>query len=132
VGDDPFPGVCPFHRGDCFEGLASGPAIEKRWGMRGEELPPDHAAWKLEARYIAFALVNLVCALSPEKIILGGGVMAQAQLYGMVREGVLGLLNGYVRAEEIIAGIEQFIVPPALGQRAGALGAIALAEKWVA
>jgi fructokinase len=122
--------VCPFHC-DCFEGLASGPAIEKRWGTRGENLPPHHAAWKLEARYIAFALANLICTLSPEKIILGGGVMQQSQLYAMVCERVLGLLNGYVRAEEIIARIEKYIVPPTLGKRAGVLGAMALAEKLV-
>jgi len=126
---DPFPGVCPFHR-DCFEGLASGPAIQKRWGIHGEDLPPEHAAWQLEAQYIAYAVANLVCTLSPEKIILGGGVMQQTQLYGMVRARVLGLLNGYIGAEEIIARIEKYIVPPALGKRAGVLGAIALAEQF--
>lgn len=128
LSGDPFPGVCPFHR-DCFEGLASGPAIENRWGTRGENLPPHHAAWKLEARYIAYAVVDLICTLSPEKVILGGGVMAQAQLYEMVREDVLGLLNGYVHAEEIITRIEEYIAPPALGKRVGVLGAIALAQK---
>lgn len=125
--EDPFPGVCPFHR-DCFEGLASGPAIEKRWGMRGENLPPHHTAWKLEARYIAYAVDNLICTLAPEKVILGGGVMGQAQLFEMVRGYVLELLNGYVHAEEIIK-IEEYIVPPALGKRVGMLGAIALAQK---
>lgn len=128
LSDDPFPGVCPFHR-DCFEGLASGPAIEKRWSARGEDLPPDHAAWKLEAHYIASAVANLICALSPQRIILGGGVMEHAHLYERVRERILGLLNGYIGAKEITAGIEKYIAPPTLGKQAGVLGAIALAEK---
>ena len=128
---DPFPGACPYH-GDCLEGLASGPAMAQRWGQPAETLPDHHPAWELEAEYISLALGNLIYACSPQRIILGGGVMAQAQLYGMVRERVLGLLNGYVRSEEMFAGIEEYIVPPMLGQRAGVLGAIALAEQWAA
>ncbi|MFL7810380.1 MAG: ROK family protein, partial [Anaerolineae bacterium] len=84
---DPFPGVCPFH-GDCLEGIANGPAIEARWGQRGEMLSPDHPAWALEARYIALGVVNLVCILSPQRVILGGGVMQQAQLFPMIRSEV--------------------------------------------
>ena len=77
---DPFPGVCPFH-GGCLEGLASGPAMLARWGQPAESLPADHPAWALEARYLALAAVNLVCTLSPQRIVLGGGVMEQAQLF---------------------------------------------------
>jgi len=127
---DPFPGACPFH-GDCFEGLASGPAIAARWGQRGESLPPDHPAWELEARYLALGLVNFICTLSPCRIILGGGVMAQSHLFPMVRRQVQVLLNGYIAAPEILERIEDFIVPPALGPQAGVLGALALAEKVV-
>jgi fructokinase len=124
---DPFAGVCPFH-GDCLEGLATGPAIEARWGQRGETLPSDHPAWELEARYIALGVVNLVCILSPQRVILGGGVMQQAQLFPMIRSEVQQLLNGYVKAPAILERIDAYIVPPGLGSRAGVKGAIALAQ----
>lgn len=123
---DPFPGFCPFH-GDCFEGLAAGPAIEKRWGVKAETLPVDHPAWELEAGYIAYALAGLVCCFSPELIVLGGGVMEQPQLFPLVREKVKAILNGYVASPKIEEQIDRYIVPPNLGKHAGVLGAIALA-----
>ncbi len=125
---DPFPGQCPFH-GDCFEGLANGPALERRWGRRAETLPPDHPAWALEARYIALALTSYICTLSPQRLILGGGVMEQRQLFPLVRAEVQALLNGYIQAPAILEHIDAYIVPPALGNRAGVLGAIALAQQ---
>jgi len=124
---DPFEGICPFHI-DCLEGLASGPAIEARWGTRAETLPPDHPAWELEAAYIAYALVNFTLTLAPHRIILGGGVMEQKQLFPLIRAKVQELLNGYLQVSEILEGIDDYIVPPGLGERAGVLGAIALAE----
>jgi fructokinase len=124
---DPFPGVCPFH-GDCLEGLISGPAVEARWSRRGETLPPEHPAWDLQARYIALALDNWICTLSPERIILGGGVMRQAHLFPRIRAQVLALLNGYIQSPGILERIGDYIVAPALGGDAGVLGAIALAE----
>jgi fructokinase len=123
---DPFPGACPFH-GDCWEGLATGPAIEARWGAKGQNLPPDHPAWPLEAHYLALGITNLVCALSPRRIILGGGVMRQASLLPQVQRETQELLNGYIQAGEILERIEQYIVAPELGENAGVLGAIALA-----
>lgn len=125
---DPFAGVCPFH-GDCLEGLASGPAIERRWGRPAAELAPDHAAWTLEARYLALALVNFICTLSPQRIILGGGVMEQQHLFGLIRGQVRELLADYIRAEAILAKIDQYLVPPGLGNRSGVLGAMALAQR---
>jgi len=123
---DPFPGCCPFH-GDCLEGLVCGPALEARWGRRGETLPQDHPAWDLEAQYIAYGLATWICTLSPERIILGGGVMRQAGLFFRVRGKVLDLLHGYIQAPDILEHIDRYIVPPALGGDAGVLGAIALA-----
>jgi fructokinase len=125
---DPYKGCCPYH-GDCLEGLAAGPALEGRWGARGEHLPQQHPAWRLEARYIALGVVNWVCTLSPQRVILGGGVMSQQGLIEMVRDEVLGLLNGYIRAEAILERIGDYIVPPALGGDAGVLGALALASS---
>jgi fructokinase len=125
---DPFSCSCPFHR-DCFEGLASGPAIEKRWGQRGELLPANHPAWELEAHYIALALANYICILSPQRIILGGGVMEQTQLFPMIRREVQRILNGYIQSNDILKRIDEYIVPPGLGKRAGVLGAIALAAS---
>jgi fructokinase len=123
---DPFPGGCPFH-GDCLEGLVSGPALAARWGQRGETLPSEHPAWELEAQYIALGLATWICTLSPQRIILGGGVMRQAHLFPRIRAQVLALLNGYIQAPEILERIAEYIVPPALGGDAGVLGAIALA-----
>jgi len=123
---DPFPGVCPYH-GDCLEGLASGPALQARWGQPAETLPPDHPAWPLQARYLALALANTICTLSPQRIIVGGGVMAQPALYNLVRDQVQSLLNGYIQSPAILEDIGNYIVPPGLGNRAGVLGAISLA-----
>jgi fructokinase len=127
---DPFDGTCPFH-GDCLEGLASGPALQARWGQPAETLPSDHPAWPLEAHYLALALVNLICTLSPRRIILGGGVMKERQLFPLIRRQVQELLNGYVRVPDILQEIDRYIVAPILGGRAGVLGAIALAEREV-
>jgi len=124
---DPFPGMCPFH-GGCLEGLASGPALLARWGQPAETLPEGHPAWPLEAHYLALAIVNFVCTLSPQRIILGGGVMEQGHLFPLIRREVVALLNGYVRAEEILYGIDSYVVPPGLGDRSGRLGALAMAE----
>ncbi len=123
---DPFPGVCPFHQ-DCFEGLASGPAIEARWGRKAYELPADHAAWELEAHYIALALVNTALMLAPERIILGGGVMAQQHLFPLVRAEFLKLLNGYLQIPAMLRDIDTYIVPSGLQGIAGLYGALALA-----
>ncbi len=123
---DPFAGVCPFH-GDCFEGLASGPAIEARWGARGETLPPDHPAWELEAHYLALGLCAYILTLSPERIIVGGGVAAQAGLLTKVREKVLEQLSGYVQHPALLGRMDSYIVPPTLGGEAGVRGALALA-----
>ncbi len=127
-GSDPFPGTCPYH-GDCFEGLASGPALMARYGQPAEQLPLDHPAWNLEAHYLALALTIYICTLSPQRIILGGGVMQQSQLFPMVRFKVQAILNEYIQAEEIIRGIDTYIVPPGLGSQSGVLGAIALAMQ---
>jgi fructokinase len=122
---DPYPGKCPYH-GDCFEGMAAGPAIEARWQTKGQNLPADHPAWALEAHYIAQALRSFICTLSPQRIILGGGVMDQPQLFPLVRQKTLETLNGYVQSPTILQNIDSYIVPPALGNQAGVLGAIAL------
>lgn len=125
---DPFPGNCPYH-GDCFEGLASGPALKRRWNVPAETLPPAHPAWELEAHYIAQALANFILTLSPQRIILGGGVMSQVQLFPLVRKQVLALLNGYVQSKSLLLGIDDYIVPPGLGNQAGSLGSVALAMQ---
>jgi fructokinase len=124
---DPFRGNCPFHR-DCFEGLASGPAIQKRFGSRGESIRDDDPFWDMEAGYIAAALVNYILTLSPKKIVIGGGVMGRDFLFPMVRHKVRELLNGYVIHPSLLKKIKEYIVPPGLGSRSGSLGAIALAQ----
>ena len=123
-----FAGVCPFHGGRCWEGLASGPAIERRVGQRAETLPAGHPAWDLEARYIASGLTSLVLILSPERVILGGGVM-QPALFPPVRQYLSRSLAGYVQADALLHGMHDYVVPPGLGAQAGIVGALALAER---
>lgn len=125
---DPFVGNCPFHE-DCFEGLASGPAIEKRMGMSGAMIPENDPFWNLEAEYIASALMNYILILSPKKIVLGGGVMQRGFLFPKIRWRVRELLNGYVASKSLLEQIEDYIVPPGLGNQSGSLGAIALAMQ---
>jgi len=116
---DPFEGCCPYH-GDCLEGLASGPAILARWGKAAEELPVGHPAWALEAHYLALAVVNFACTLAPARVILGGGVMRQTQLFGLIRAEAERLVGGYFALPEIVG--------PVLGDRAGVCGGLVLAE----
>lgn len=118
--EDPYAGGCPFH-GDCLEGLASGRALAGRWGYRGEDLPDNHPAWELEAQYLALGIVNWICTLSPQRIILGGGLMRRTAMFPLIRHKVKQLLNRYLAAPEI--------VPPGLGEDSGILGAIALAKR---
>jgi fructokinase len=127
-GADPFAGACPFH-GDCLEGLASGTAMAARWGRPAHELPADHPGWTLEAHYLAQALQGFVCTLSPQCVVMGGGVMDQPQLLARVRRELQTLLHGYIQAPELLRHIDGYVVPPALGRRAGALGALVLAER---
>ena len=127
---DPYAGYCPYH-GDCWEGLAAGPALEGRWKFKAEQLPPGHPSWHLEAHYLALGLVNIITILSPQRIIMGGGVMKQEHLFPKIRAKVQTLLNGYVQHPAITEGIDGYIVPPGLGGRAGVLGAIALGAAAV-
>lgn len=123
---DPFSGSCPFHA-DCFEGLANGPSIFNRFGVTAESLPDEHPFWDIEATYIATALANYILTFPPKKIVLGGGVMHRSFLYSMIHARVSGLLNNYLAHPTLTHHLEQYIVPPALGYRSGALGALALA-----
>ena len=125
---DPYAGCCPFH-GDCLEGLACGPSMEKRWGKAAETLPAEHPAWAIEAHYLALGLANWVCTLSPKRIILGGGVMQQQWLFPMIRAELVQILNGYVRSDDLVERVDQYVVPPKLGNRSGIAGALVLAEK---
>ena len=125
--EDPYAGYCPYH-GDCWEGLAAGPALRGRWQVDPTTLPPEHPAWQLEAHYLALGLMNIISTLSPQRIIMGGGVMDQMQLFPLIRAEVHALLNGYIQMPQIMEELDRYIVPPALGNRAGVLGAIALAQ----
>ncbi len=125
--DDPTPhGFCPYHDG-CLEGMANGPAIEKRWGVSAKDLPEDHIAWDVEAEYLAQMCVNTIVILSPKMIVLGGGVMHQMHLFPKIRRRTQELLNGYVAHKAILENIDSYIVPPALGDNAGAAGSLLLA-----
>ncbi len=125
---DPFPGVCPYH-GDCLEGLASGPAIMARWGVASAvDIPEDHIAWDLEAEYLGYAMANCIKSVSPQKIIIGGGVMQKPGLLAKVRTKTLEFLNGYIKHKTILENIDNYIVAPGLEGNSGVCGAFALAE----
>jgi fructokinase len=126
--EDPFSGCCPYH-GDCLEGLASGKAMEIRWGQAPEKLPLNHPAWELEASYLALAINNFIFTISPERIIVGGGVMKNPGLMPAIRSRVKRNLNKYVHSDAILKDIDSFIVLPALDDLAGVIGAIELAKR---
>lgn len=125
--EDSFEGSCPFHK-NCVEGMASGPAIEKRWGKSPKLLIENDKVWELEAYYIAQAVASYILTYSPEKVILWGGVMHQDKLFDMVRSNVREILNGYVHSEMVASKIDQYIVKPALGEKPGITGALCLAR----
>ncbi|MFZ5609222.1 MAG: ROK family protein [Pseudomonadota bacterium] len=123
--DGGFAGICPFH-GACLEGLASGPALAARWSLPAEALPENHPAWEMEAHYLAVLCLNLSFTLSPQRIILGGGVMARPALLSLVRRKFAAMAEGYVPILALAGGVEGYIVAPMLGQEAGLAGAFAL------
>ncbi|SHO49211.1 ROK family protein [Anaerocolumna xylanovorans] len=123
--EDTFEGICPYHS-HCLEGLASGPSIEKRWGKKAYELGSEHKAWEIEAYYIAQALVGYILTLSPHRIVLGGGVMHQEQLFPMIREQVKVLLNGYLKTP-LLEDLDSYIVPASLNDNQGIMGCLKLA-----
>lgn len=122
---DRYPGKCPYH-GSCLEGLASGPAIEERWGEKADRLKDKKEVWELEAFYLAQAIADYIVVLSPKRIVLGGGVMHQEQLFPLVRTKTKEWLNGYIVTPEL-ADMEHYIVPPALRDDQGIMGCIQLA-----
>lgn len=124
---DEYEGGCPFHK-DCFEGLASGPAIEARWGMKATELADRPEVWEMEAYYIAQALVNYAMVLSPQRMVLGGGVMHQTQLYPLIRKYFAHLMAGYVKTKEL-EDLETYIVPYSLEDNQGIMGCLQLALR---
>lgn len=123
--DDPYRGKCPYHA-NCLEGLAAGPAIMERWGRPAAELADREEVWELESDYIAQAVTNYILTLSPQKVILGGGVMHQAQMFPLVREKVLEKLNSYLKNDLLLRHTKDYIVPPKLGDDAGITGALLL------
>lgn len=123
---DSFEGSCPIHQ-DCLEGLAAGPAIEKRWGKKGIELSDREEVWELEAYYLAQAIAQYIMILVPEKVILGGGVANQASLIGKVREKVHDHLKDYFVTPEI----NEYIVTPELKNNAGIVGGLVFADRMV-
>jgi fructokinase len=127
AGDD-WIGSCPFH-GACVEGLAAGPAIAARTGIKGPDLPPDHPAWEMVADALAqmFHVVTLTGV--PRRIVVGGGVMVGSQfLFPRIRAALKQSLAGYVALAEV-EDMDTFVVPAALGDRAGPLGAIVLGAQ---
>lgn len=124
---DTYEGKCPFHK-TCFEGMAAGPAIEARWGMKGDKLADKPEVWELEADYIAHALVNYTMTLSPKRIILGGGVMNQLQLFPLIRERFGKLMNGYIKTAEV-EDLDSYIVPAGLTGNQGIVGCLVLAAE---
>lgn len=128
TGQDRFEGICPFH-GNCLEGLVSGPAIEARAGKKAELIQEEDPVWDVVAETIAMGLVNYQMILSPERIVLGGGVMHQTHLFPRIHKAFYRLINGYLPFTE--AEVERHIVSPGLGDDTGSVGALMLALAGV-
>ena len=126
--DESFAGVCPFHR-DCMEGVASGPAILARTGATLAELGETHPQWEIQADYLGQLCAHLVVTVSPQRIVMGGGVMSQTRLLPLIRARMRYWLGGYIERSEIGSGIDHYVVAPGLGDRAGVLGALVLAMQ---
>lgn len=127
--DSEFAGSCAYHGGRCVEGLAAGPALERRWGQPADTLSPAHPAWDLEARYLAVLCCNLALTVCPSRIILGGGVMQQTQLFAGLRRHFVELLNDYLDLTTLAGTADDLIVPPGLAGESGVLGAGLLAKQ---
>ena len=123
--DDDYKGHCPFHR-NCLEGFAAGPAVEERWGAKGVELADRDEVWDLEAYYIAQAMINCIMILSPQRIILGGGVMHQEQLFALVRQKTEEMLHEYIKTPQM-KDLVHYIVPASLNDDQGIMGCLKLA-----
>ena len=123
--NDPGKSVCPFHD-NCLEGLAAGPSLQARWGVSADKLADKAEVWEIESTYIANALMSYTLILSPQKIILGGGVMHQEHIFPLIREKFKELLNGYIVTDEM-EHLDDYIVPPSLNDDQGIMGAIKLA-----
>jgi fructokinase len=124
--DGAFAGICPFHR-DCLEGVASGPAILARTGVSLQDLDQSHPQWEIEADYLGQLCALLVVTISPQRIVMGGGVMNQTRLLPLIRQRLLHWLGGYIDRSEILSGADRYVVAPELGDRAGVSGALLLA-----
>jgi fructokinase len=124
---DTFPGICPFH-GRCLEGVASGSALHARIGRPAEDLAADDPVWELEAKYLAFGLLCITEVLSPQRIVVGGGVASQSHLFDRMRRHLVGLNNGYIARPALSDGVSDYVVPPGLGGEAGVMGALELAR----
>lgn len=124
---DEFPGVCPFH-GDCLEGLASGPAIHRRWGCELGALPPEHVAWPIIGNYLGQLAATIALVVSVECIVFGGGVMANGSLLPHIRAAAATWLQGYLQPLAPPGVMDSYITPPLLGSRAGIVGAMLLGE----
>ena len=118
---------CPYHQ-NCLEGLASGPAIQERWGLPAVELTEKDEVWELEAAYLAKALSTYVMCYSPQRIILGGGVMEQKQLFPLIQQKLVAYLNGYINTPEI-EDIQNYVVPGGCEGNQGILGALVLGQR---
>jgi fructokinase len=133
IAGDAFEGACPFH-GPCWEGLCSGPALRRRTGLAAEDIPPEHGAWELQTQYIAYALANITAVLSPQRVIIGGGVgragrLGRENFFRLIREKTRAALGGYISSPALDGGLESYVVPPLLGVDAGICGALALGQE---
>lgn len=125
IENDHYSGCCPYHGDKCLEGVASGTAIEDRWGKNSRELAGNDEVWEMEAKYLSKALANYIYILSPEIIVMGGGVMKQKQLFKLIKDNLSKLINNYVDISNLK------IVSPALEDRSGIIGGLVLASKLI-
>ncbi|EFA79501.1 hypothetical protein PPL_07552 [Heterostelium album PN500] len=130
--DDQFQGTCPFH-GNCIEGLVSTGAISKRLGVTADKLsviPDDDPVWQIVGHYLAELCATITCIMSPQVIVLGGGVLNRTILYPIIRDELLKILNGYIKSEFLTKeNVHKYIVQSPFGSNAGIVGALELARR---
>ncbi len=121
AGGDHFASTCPYHA-DCAEGLAAGPAVQRR--LDGSTLDHRPEIRDLVAGYLGQLVAAIVLAWSPHRIVIGGGLGSAPGLVDAIRRAYPATLGSYGVGPSALA--PGFIAPASLPD-AGLEGALLMA-----